>query len=49
MKIGIAFAMACAVFAATAQFQPGQGIANDHARGGNARDVVFVERGGGNP
>ena len=49
MKIGLAFAIVCAAFAATAQFQPGQGVANDHARGGNARDVVFVERGGGNP
>ena len=50
MKICIAFAFACAVaFTAAAQFQPGQGVANDHARGANARDVVFVERGGGNP
>ncbi len=49
MKFGIAFAVACTVFAATAQRLPGQGMANDHARGGNARDVVFVERGGGNP
>ena len=37
---------ACAAFA---QWQPGQGAANDHARGGNPRDVVFVQRGAGNP
>lgn len=49
MKIGLAFAIACAALAATAQFKPGQGVANDHARGGNSRDVVFVERDGGNP
>ena len=37
---------ACAAFA---QWQPGQGAANDHARGDNPRDVVFVQRGAGNP
>lgn len=44
----------CWVFAALiatqtfAQLRPGEGIANDHARGENSRDVVFVARGGGN-
>ena len=42
-------AFSCMSVAAVAQWQPGQGMANDRARGGNARDVVFVERGGGNP
>lgn len=45
----LAAALSCMSIAAFAQWQPGQGMANDHARGGNARDVVFVERGGGNP
>lgn len=33
---------------AMAQWTPGQGVANDHALGGNRRDVTFVQRGGGN-
>lgn len=37
-----------AVASAEAQLRPGEGIANDHADGGNARDVVFVVRGGEN-
>ena len=39
----------CSAMTAFAQWQPGQGMANDHARGENSRDVVFVARGGGNP
>ena len=49
MKTKIAFALACAAFAVEAQMRPGQGVANDHARGRNPHDVVFVERGGRNP
>ena len=49
MKLRILLSFACATLVASAQYKPGQGVANDHARGGNARDVVFVERGGGNP
>ena len=49
MKKVLAFILAFAAVAAEAQLRPGQGIANDHARGDNARDVVFVKRGGGNP
>ena len=45
----LVMAFSCMSVAAVAQWQPGQGMANDRARGGNARDVVFVERGGGNP
>lgn len=33
---------------AMAQFRLGEGVANDHASGGNARDVVFIARGGEN-
>ena len=49
MKLRIVLFIACIAFAAAAQMKPGQGMANDHARGGNPRDVVFVERGGENP
>ena len=41
------FAIAASV--ALAQFRPGEGVANDHATGESAQDVVFVQRGGGNP
>ena len=50
MKKAAVFAtIAIAASAAFAQFRPGEGMANDHATGANARDVVFVQRGGGNP
>ena len=45
----LAMVFSCMSVSAFAQWQPGQGMANDRARGNNARDVVFVERGGGNP
>ena len=48
-KSAIALVLAMAASAALAQLRPGEGIANDHATGANARDVVFVQRGGGNP
>lgn len=35
--------------AASAQFQPGAGVANDPVNGSNPQDVVFVARGAGNP
>lgn len=41
------FAIAASV--ALAQFRPGEGVANDHSTGESAQDVVFVQRGGGNP
>ena len=49
MKFRMVLSIVCVACAAAAQMRPGQGVANDHARGGNPRDVVFVERGGGNP
>lgn len=49
MKKAAVFATIAVVSsAAFAQFRPGEGMANDHARGGNARDITFVQRGGGN-
>jgi len=45
MKISLCFACALVAFAATAQFLPGQGIANDHGQG-PARNVgvAYVPR-----
>ena len=47
----VVFSMLCAGLAASAVaagFEPGTGVANDLADGRNARDVTFVQRGGGN-
>lgn len=41
----VVFALA---FSSFAQWKPGQGVANDHARGANPHDIQFVQRGGGN-
>ena len=45
----ISLALALAAFPACAAFTPGEGVANDHALGDKPTDVVFVQRGGGNP
>lgn len=47
-KVAIASILAVVASAALAQLRPGEGVANDHATGINERDVVFVQRGGGN-
>lgn len=44
-----ALAASLALGASAAGFKAGEGIANDRASGGNARDVTFVTRGNGNP
>lgn len=40
--------LACMAMGAFAQWQPGKGVANDHATGSNAQDVRFVVRDGEN-
>lgn len=50
-KLAFALALVCGTLVAYAQatWQPGQGVANDHAVGAHPHDVVFVPRGGGAP
>lgn len=48
MKKVFAVAVCALAFSSFAQWKPGQGVANDHARGSNPHDVPFVQRGGGN-
>ncbi len=45
-KIIVTMVLACASMGVFAQWQPGMGVANDHAMGMNARDVRFVARDG---
>ncbi len=47
-KIIAMMVLACASTGVFAQWQPGAGVANDHAMGANARDVRFVARDGQN-
>lgn len=48
MKTSLLFVAVASSFVSFAQFAPGKGVANDHATGKKATDVVFVQRGGGN-
>ena len=43
-KILLSGFFALCVGAAQAEWKPGEGVANDHARGGNAHDITFVAR-----
>ena len=47
-KIFAVMTLVCASMATFAQWQPGTGVANDHATGANAQDVRFVARDGVN-